>query len=78
MIRLERSILDQANARLRALEEHVLEGTGDLAQALADYHQLQAYFSLPKENDSGMSEECQGMLEEIERRANIIHARLDQ
>ncbi|WP_162617918.1 hypothetical protein [Salinicola halophilus] len=76
MIRLERSILDQANGYMRALEEHVLEGSDDRDQVMADLYQLKALYTLPKTHDSGMSEECQGMLEEIERRAGIIASKL--
>lgn len=77
MIRLERSILDQANAYMRALEEHLLEGSDDRDHAVANLNQLKALYSLPKQIDSGMSEECQGVLEEVERRAGIVASRLE-
>lgn len=77
MIRLERNILDQANTHLRALEEHALDhDAGEREQASSLYSQLQALFSLAKPRDSGMSDECAGMLEEIERRSNIVASRL--
>ncbi|WP_144076774.1 MULTISPECIES: hypothetical protein [Salinicola] len=77
MIRLERNILDQANTQLRALEDHVLDQDGG-HQAIMISGQLKALFSLAKLNDSGMSDECAGMLEEIERRAKILAARLPE
>ncbi|WP_110598922.1 MULTISPECIES: hypothetical protein [Salinicola] len=75
MIRLERNILDQANTHLRVLEDHVLDQDGG-DQAILVSGQLNALFSLAKLNDSGMSDECVGMLEEIERRSNILTSRL--
>lgn len=77
MIRLERNILDQANAHLRELEDHVLEADdASREQAQSVYGRLEALFSLAKLRDSGMSDECAGMLEEIERRSNIMASRL--
>ncbi|MFC0266760.1 hypothetical protein [Kushneria aurantia] len=77
MIRLERNILDQANNDLRELEEQVLEGNNaDRDRAVAAYHQLKAMFTLAGLPDSGMSDECVGMLEEIERRAGMMTQRL--
>ncbi|CAO1661066.1 MULTISPECIES: hypothetical protein [Salinicola] len=77
MIRLERNILDQANTQLRALEDHVLDQDGGY-QATMISGQLKALFSLAKLHDSGMSDECAGMLEEIERRSNILVSRLPE
>lgn len=75
MIRLERNILDQANDYMRALEEQVLEGS-DREQALVAHSRLQALLALASLRDSGMSDECAGMLEEIERRAGLVASRL--
>jgi|GEM_PF-2158978 hypothetical protein len=77
MIRLERNILDHANTQLRALEDHVLDQEGG-DQAIMISGQLKALFSLAKLHDSGMSDECAGMLEEIERRSNILTSRLPE
>ncbi|GHB20487.1 hypothetical protein [Salinicola rhizosphaerae] len=79
MIRLERNILDQANVNLRELEEHVLAPENvEGAEAKTVYGRLETLFSLAKLKDSGMSDECAGMLEEIERRAKIVAARLEK
>ncbi|KFF48140.1 MULTISPECIES: hypothetical protein [Salinicola] len=77
MIRLERNILDQANTLMRTLEDHVLDSdVDDAEQASAVCRQLEALLALGKTRDSGMSDECAGMLEEIERRSRVMAARL--
>lgn len=75
MIRLERNILDQANDHMRALEDQVLEGS-DREQALVAHSRLQSLLVLASLPESGMSDECAGMLEEIERRARLVASRL--
>ncbi|MFC0336484.1 hypothetical protein SAMN05421848_0933 [Kushneria avicenniae] len=77
MIRLERNILDQANNHLRELEDHVMgNDDGDQDKALDTCSQLKALLALAEINDSGMSDECAGMLEEIERRSKLVVSRL--
>lgn len=77
MIRLERNILDQANTQLRALEDHVMGNNDDGEQAVSTCSQLKALFTLARLQDSGMSDECAGMLEEIERRSKLVISKLN-
>ena len=78
MIRLERNILDQANNHMRELEDHVMgNNDGDQNRALETSSQLKALLALAEIRDSGMSDECAGMLEEIERRSKLVISKLE-
>ncbi|RKR06254.1 hypothetical protein C7446_1192 [Kushneria sinocarnis] len=78
MIRLERNIVDLAKDHLQRLENQITadKDEQDISDARTAFSQLATLAELTRQNDTGMSDECIGILEEIERRANAVATRL--
>ncbi|OHV11885.1 hypothetical protein [Kushneria phosphatilytica] len=78
MIRLERNIVDLAKGYLQRLEDYITasDGEQDLSEAKTALSKISTLVELTKQNDTGMSDECAGILEEIERRASAVATRL--